>query len=177
MSKLRKKKIAAPGELVRTETTVGEYIDFPVVPKTAPFKPNKQYYIEALAEGSMVGIHASKEYPVFFKLFQRYIAYRKISMKLYIRQVKPDLWILAARKTTEPKPQSMLSGDWREHGRYKWYAEQLEKGEQVTVEDQAEATKARRAWMLYTTEDRRAGRDVVIEFKSGKFRLVRSEVP
>lgn len=70
----------------------------------------------------------------------------------------------------------MLYGDWREHGRYKWYAEQLEAGETVTIEDEAEMKKAKRAWTLYIRPEARVGRECVVELRRGKFLLqVRSE--
>lgn len=160
-----------PAELLKVDTEAGEYIDLPILPKSHPIKPNKQYYVEALTEGTAVGIHAVNEYPVLFRLFQRYITRRKLPLKLYCRQVRPDLWILLARKKSDPKPPTMLIGDWREHGRYKWYAEQLEKGEMVKAENELEATKVRRAWMLYTPSERRTGRDARIEFKYGEYRV------
>lgn len=160
-----------PNNVVKSEPRGWEYIDFPVVPKDAPFKPNKQYYVEALAAGTIVGIHSIKEYPTFFKLFSRYVAKRKLPMKLYNRQVKEDLWLLIGRKKTDPKPGSMLEGDWREHGRYKWYAQQLELGETITVDSNDEATKVRRAWMLYVPGEKREERDAIIEFRGGKYRV------
>lgn len=171
MPSREKKRLETPKQLLKEEPTAGEYIDFPEVPATSPLKPNKQYYVEALAEGMMVGIHAIRQYPTFFKLFQRYSAYHALPMRLYIRQVKPDLWILLAKKKTEPKPPGMLVGDWREHGRYKWYADQLEKGEPVKVDDETEALKVRRAWMLYVPPEERVGREAVIELRGGKYRI------
>lgn len=81
---------------MKTEPRGGEYIDFPVVPKEAPFKPNKQYYVEMLAEGVMVGIHDKREYPTFFKLFQRYTQYHRLPLRLYLRQVEPTFVALSA---------------------------------------------------------------------------------
>jgi len=153
----------------RVEVAVGEYIEFPDTPKNSPFRPNKQYYVEALGDGTMVGIHSKKEYPTFFKLFTRYKEYHKLDLQLYIRQVKPDLWLLIPQDPSEPKPGSLLDSDFREHGRYKWYAEQLNKGEVVTVDTEAEATKCRRAWMLYTRPEQRSNLRALIELKGKKY--------
>jgi hypothetical protein len=157
-------------ELLCNNAEVGEYIDFPDVSSNSPFKPNKQYFVEALSEGTAVGIHNLKEYPTFFKLFSRYIDNAGLKMKLYIRQVKPDLWLLLARKATEPKPGALLEGDFREHGRYKWYAQQLETGKGVVAGNQDEAQKVRRAWMLYVLPESRVNRECVFEGNGTKFR-------
>lgn len=158
-----------PFEVPRAETPAGEFIEFPTVPHNSPIKPNKQYYVEVLAEGTMVGIHELRLYPTFFKLFARYNGYHKLKLKLYVRQVKADLWVLIARKASEPKPGSMIDGDFREHGKYKWYAEQLNKGETVELENETEARKARRAWMLYTPSEQRGQLEAVVERKGKKY--------
>lgn len=139
-----------------------EYLEFPVVDKSAPIKPNKQYYVEALASGQTVGIHSVKEYPTFFKLFRRYCDRHRLKMRLHVRQTLPDLWLLIPRKDSDDKPDVILEGDWREHGRYKYYAVQLDQGAQLSFTDGDEAAKARRAWMLYTPRDKRRDRSCVI---------------
>jgi hypothetical protein len=60
------------------------------------------------------------------------------------------------------KPDVVLEGDWREHGRYKYYAAQLEQGVQLSFSDEEEGTKARRAWMLYTPREKRRSRTCVV---------------
>jgi hypothetical protein len=47
-------------------------------------------------------------------------------LRFDVRQVKEDLWVLMARKPSDPKPGSMLDGDFRDHGRYVWYSAQLD---------------------------------------------------
>lgn len=149
----------------------GKYIDFPSFTYGAAFKPNKQFFVEALAQGTTVGIHRYQEYPTFFKLFQRYVKNRKLKLKLYIRQVETDLWLLIPRDLSEPKPDSTIGGDWREHGRYKWYASELEKGEILKFNSEAEALKARRAWMLYFPPEERVSREAVIELREKTYRV------
>lgn len=147
---------------VINESSSHEYLEFPVVERNSPIKPNKQYYVEALAKGQTIGIHSVKEYPTFFKLFRRYCDRHRLKLRLHVRQTLPDLWLLIPRKESEEKPEVILESDWREHGRYKYYAVQLEQGSQLSFTDQEEATKARRAWMLYTPREERAGRSCVI---------------
>jgi hypothetical protein len=144
------------------ESSSHEYLEFPVVDKNAPIKPNKQYYVEALAKGRTIGIHSIKEYPTFFKLFSRYSERHRLKMRLHVRQTLPDLWLLIPRKEADDKPEVVLEGDWREHGRYKYYAAQLEQGAQLSFTDADEAAKARRAWMLYTPKEDREDRACVI---------------
>ena len=149
-----------------------EYLDFPEVPANAPVKPNKQYFVHALLDGTPVGIHDIRNYEIFFKLFQRACAYEKKKLKLTRRQISPTLWLLIPRKPSEPKPDSLITGTWREHGRYKYRAQQLDRGETVTVEDEREARKTRRAWMLYVRPEQRQGRECVIELRGNdKYRL------
>lgn len=159
-------------EVPRVETSSGEYIEFPIVPHNSPIRPNKQFYVEALADGTMVGIRLFKEYPTFFKLFERYNEYHKLKLKLYVRQVKADLWLLIARKASDPKPGSMIDGDFREHGKYKWYAEQLNKGESIILDSEQEAIKCRRAWMLYTPIQLRGDNHCIVDPKGLKYRVL-----
>jgi hypothetical protein len=147
---------------VFSESSSHEYLEFPVVDRSSPIKPNKQYYVEALAKGQTIGIHSVKEYPTFFKLFRRYCERHKLKLRLHVRQTLPDLWLLIPRKESDDKPDVVLEGDWREHGRYKYYAVQLEQGSQLSFADEEEATKARRAWMLYTPRETRGDRTCVI---------------
>ncbi|PTY05241.1 hypothetical protein DB347_17400 [Opitutaceae bacterium EW11] len=145
-----------------SQSSSHEYLDFPVVDRNAPIKPNKQYYVEALAKGQTIGIHSLKEYPTFFKLFRRYCDRHRLKMRLHVRQTLPDVWLLIPRKENEDKPDVVLEGDWREHGRYKYYAVQLEQGSQLSFTDPDEANKARRAWMLYTPRKKRADRECLV---------------
>ncbi|HEY9153650.1 MAG TPA: hypothetical protein VIM69_00880 [Opitutaceae bacterium] len=144
------------------ESSSHEYLEFPVVDKTAPIKPNKQFYVEAMAKGQTIGIHSVKEYPTFFKLFRRYCERHRLKLRLHVRQTLPDLWLLIPRKESDDKPEVILESDWREHGRYKYYATQLEQGAQLSFTDEEEATKARRAWMLYTPSKARTTRECVV---------------
>lgn len=132
------------------ETSLQEYLEFPIPDRNSPIKPNKQYYVEALAKGQSLGIRSKQEYPTFFKLFARYCEKHKLKLRLHMRQTQPDLWLLIPRAETDEKPDVTLDGDWREHGRYKYYARQLQQGNALSFEDEVEAIKARRAWMLYT---------------------------
>jgi hypothetical protein len=157
----KKNASASPFE-VTGESSSYEFLEFPVVDRSAPIKPNKQFYVEAMAKGKTVGIHSIKEYPTFFKLFRRYCDRHRLKLRLHVRQTLPDLWLLIPRKESEDKPDVVLEGDWREHGRYKYYAAQLEQGAQLSFTDEEEATKARRAWMLYTPKDARGDRGCVI---------------
>jgi hypothetical protein len=170
---LRGSKKSQPAKTyeVTGQSSSHEYLEFPVVDKNAPIKPNKQYYVEALANGQTIGIHSVKEYPTFFKLFRRYCDRHRLKMRLHVRQTLPDLWLLIPRKDSEEKPEVVLEGDWREHGRYKYYAVQLEQGTELSFTDEEEATKARRAWMLYTPKNKRGGRTCVVTKlpRSGKF--------
>lgn len=163
-SSLRASKKASPANSFAPtgQSSSHEYLEFPVVDKNAPIKPNKQYYVEALAKGQTIGIHSVKEYPTFFKLFRRYCDRHRLKMRLHVRQTLPDLWLLIPRKESDDKPDVVLEGDWREHGRYKYYAVQLEQGTQLSFTDKDEATKARRAWMLYTPRKDREDRVCVI---------------
>lgn len=138
------------------ESSSQEYLEFPLSDRNSPIKPNKQYYVEALAKDQTVGIRSKKEYPTFFKLFKLYCERRKLKLRLHMRQTQPDLWLLMSRAESDEKPDVTLEGDWREHGRYKYYARQLQQGNALSFEDQIEATKARRAWMLYTPRPERA---------------------
>jgi hypothetical protein len=166
-----KKSSSVPPLPSVNQTSSHEYLDFPVVDRSAPIKPNKQYYVEALAKGQTVGIHSIKEYPTFFKLFRRYCDRHRLKMRLHVRQTLPDLWLLIPRKESDDKPDVVLEGDWREHGRYKYYAVQLEQGTQLSFPTEEEATKARRAWMLYTPRNDRTGRVCNVSKlpRSGKF--------
>ncbi|HEU5081413.1 MAG TPA: hypothetical protein VFT72_19530 [Opitutaceae bacterium] len=157
----KKNASASPFEVIG-ESSSYEFLEFPVVDRNSPIKPNKQYYVEAMAKGKTIGIHSIKEYPTFFKLFRRYCDSHRLKLRLHVRQTKPDLWLLIPRKESEDKPEVILEGDWREHGRYKYYAAQLEQGVQLSFTDEDEATKARRAWMLYTPKEAREDRTCVI---------------
>lgn len=157
-----KKTSSAQAAKAAAASAAQEFLEFPVVDKAAPIKPNKQYYVEALAKGQTVGIHSVKEYPTFFKLFRRYCERHRLKMRLHVRQTLPDLWLLIPRKESEVKPDVVLEGDWREHGRYKYYAAQLEQGVQLSFSDEEEGTKARRAWMLYTPREKRRSRTCVV---------------
>ena len=157
----KKNASANPFEVIG-ESSSYEYLEFPVVDRNAPIKPNKQFYVEAMAKGQTIGIHSVKEYPTFFKLFRRYCERYRLKLRLHVRQTLPDLWLLIPRKESDDKPEVILEGDWREHGRYKYYAVQLEQGIQLSFTDEDEAVKARRAWMLYTPRKARASRDCVI---------------
>lgn len=156
---------------VLRESSSHEYLEFPVVDPGSPIKLNKQYYVACLAKGQTIGIRSSKEYPTFFKLFRRYCQSHKLKLSLSVRQTLPDLWLLIPRAESEQKPDIVPDGDWREHGRYKYYAAQLKEGNPLSFDSKLEAQKARRAWMLYTPRDARGDHVCVITkfIKSGKF--------
>jgi hypothetical protein len=166
----KKNGSTSPFEVIG-ESASYEYLEFPVVERDAPIKPNKQFFVEALAKGQTIGIHAIKEYPTFFKLFRRYCDRHRLKLRLHVRQTLPDLWLLIPRKESDDKPDVVLESDWREHGRYKYYAAQLEQGTQLSFTDEDEATKARRAWMLYTPRTDRTDRSCTVTKlpRSGKF--------
>ena len=95
-------------ELERTDSTFGAYIDFPDTGPCSPFKISKHYFVELLATGRLLGIHRMEEYPTFFKLFRKYSEDNQLELKLSMRQVRDNLWLLIPRKGSAPKPGNMF---------------------------------------------------------------------
>jgi hypothetical protein len=163
--------------MVQTANDPIEYLDFPLVPASAPAKPNRHYFVLELISGTPVGIHRQGDYPLFFKLFQRACAEQRKKLTLTLRQVAPDLWLLIPRKPTEPKPGTLLNGAWRRHGRTKFLVTQLIRGETLDLPDAREAAKIRRAWLNRVRAADRNGRECVIELRGRKYRLTVKSAP
>jgi len=157
------------GDFERTDPSFGKYIDFPNTEARSPYTLSKHYFVELLAKGKALGIHRKQEYATFSKLLRKFCGKQNLEMKLSIRQVRKDFWLLIARKATDPKPKNMLASGFREHGRRVWYAAQLENGKTVEVDCEQEARKARSAWMQYIGKDKRGNREGVIEPKGKKY--------
>jgi hypothetical protein len=137
-----------------------EYLDFPVSepvgPREAPPKerPAKNYYVwEMAVKGKNVAIHKIEDYPIFFRLFQRYCKENSIKRKLYIRQLNATTWVLFSKKEKEAPPPKYITDqmDFRTCGRFKFYADRLQ-----------DAKGARRAWNNYYGRKRNPGRHCVI---------------
>ena len=140
----------------------GEYLDFPIVPRDSPEKPNKAFYVSQLAKGMAVGVHRVGEYPVFFKLFDRYVKKHRLKLKLAARQKTPDLWLLIPHDPKGERPSFELRDDSREHGRFKFYASELRSGKTLVFKDESFAARAKRAFHLYTPKQNRQDSRVVI---------------
>jgi hypothetical protein len=148
-----------------------EYLDFPlkqpVGPKDAPPKerPAKNYYVwEMAVKGKNVAIHTLTEYPIFFRLFTRYCKEKSIKRKLYIRQLSADTWIMFSRKENDVPPPKYITDEmnFRTCGRFKFYADRLQKGERLRLSE-PDAKAARRAWNNYHGRKRNPGRHCVIK--------------
>ena len=94
-------------EFERTDSTFGAYIDFPDTGSGSLIRLSKHYFVELLATGRLLGIHRREEYPTFFKLFRRYSEDNQLGMKLSMRQVRDNLWLLIPQKASAPKPGNM----------------------------------------------------------------------
>ena len=147
-----------------------EYLDFPtsepVGPKEAPPKqrPAKNYYVwEMAVKGKNVAIHKIEDYPIFFRLFQRYCEENSIKRKLYIRQLNATTWVLFSKKEKETPPPKYITDqmDFRTCGRFKFYADRLQDGERLSLSER-DARGARRAWNNYHGRKRNPGRHCVI---------------
>ena len=126
--------------------------------------------------GHPVDVSSANDYINLYHVFERLVEgnpeLKKLNLRILRRQIGPKAFRVFVVRPDEALPDvKLVDGYDPKRGRYKRYAEQLAEGKVVTLTNKKEAIKAKRAWQLYVSREKRLHLTSRIEANGGKFHV------
>lgn len=121
-------------------------------------RPDSRAVMRKAIEGHPVEVGSGNDYINLYHVFERMVAGdRKLAkLRLIRKQVGHSRWLIFVVGEDQDVPDVALQDGYDpKRGRYKRYAEQLAAGDAVQLPSKSEAVKARRAWQLYVSAEKR----------------------